>query len=72
MMNILGHNGIKFTRMQIPLKYVYSGTLYYSQGMTLRKVVIDMRSNFWEHEQLYVALSQVIEPHNVCVLLPEC
>ena len=64
-------NGIKFTRMQIPLKYVYSGTIHKSQGMTLRKVVIDMRSNFWEHGQLYVALSRVKEPQNVCVLLPE-
>jgi hypothetical protein len=38
--------------------------------MTLARVVIDCRSRFWEHGQLYVALSRVTDPRNICVLLP--
>ena len=63
-------NGIQFSRKQIPLKMVYSGTVHKSQGMTLDKVVIDLRTSFWEHGQLYVALSRVKKPENICILLP--
>ena len=61
-------NGIHFTRLQIPLRPIYAGTVHKSQGMTLERGVIDLRSNFWEHGQLYVALSRFKNPQNVCVL----
>jgi len=64
-------NGIKFTRTQIPFKPLYAGTIHKSQGLTLNRVVIDMRSKFWEHGQLYVALSRVKDPKNLCILLPK-
>ena len=64
-------NGIKFVRSQIPLKPMYAGTVHKSQGMTLNKVVIDIRSPFWEHGQLYVALSRIKDPKNICILLPD-
>jgi hypothetical protein len=41
-----------------------------SQGMSLRRAVIDLRTNFWEHGQIYVAFSKVIEPGNLCLLFP--
>ena len=63
-------NGIKFTRTQIPFRTLYAGTIHKSQGLTLNRVVIDMRSKFWEHGQLYVALSRTKDPKNVCILLP--
>jgi hypothetical protein len=40
--------------------------MHKSQGMTLDRVVIDMRSKFWEHGQLYVALISCKEaPHRI-------
>jgi hypothetical protein len=64
-------NGIKFERWQIPLRLIYAGTVHRSQGMTLYRAVIDLRRSFWEHGQLYVALSRVKRPENLCILLPE-
>jgi hypothetical protein len=64
-------NGMKFARWQVPLKLIFAGTVHRSQGMTLTKVVIDLRSGFWEHGQLYVALSRVRNPANMCILLPD-
>ncbi len=64
-------NGIKFIRHQVPLRPLYSGTIHKSQGMTLDRVVVDLRSDFWEHGQLYVALSRVRDPSKICILLPQ-
>jgi hypothetical protein len=63
-------NGIKFARWQIPIQLIYADTVHSSQGMTLDRAVIDLRTNFWEHGQLYVALSRVTQPVNLCFLLP--
>jgi hypothetical protein len=63
-------SGITFNRWQIPIRLAFAGTVHRSQGMTLGRIVIDCRSRFWEHGQLYVALSRVTDPANICVLLP--
>jgi ATP-dependent exoDNAse (exonuclease V) alpha subunit len=39
-------NGIKFRRWQVPLRLIYAGTVHCSQGMTLNRVVIDLRAPF--------------------------
>mgnify|MGYP002475721094 CR=1 FL=1 len=49
----------------------HAGTIHKSQGLTLNKVIVDMRSLFWEHGQLYVALSRIKNPQNLCILLPD-
>jgi hypothetical protein len=64
-------NGMGFSRRQVPLKLIYAGTVHRSQGMTLNRAVIDFRRYFWEHGQLYIALSRVRHPDNLCILLPE-
>jgi hypothetical protein len=64
-------NGLKFVRWQIPLRLVFAGTVHRSQGMTLGRAVVDIRTQFWEHGQLYVALSRVRSPVDLRILLPE-
>jgi ATP-dependent exoDNAse (exonuclease V) alpha subunit len=64
-------NGMKFIRCQLPLRLIFAGTVHRSQGMTLQRAVIDYRTKFWEHGQLYVALSQVKSPVDLCILLPD-
>jgi ATP-dependent exoDNAse (exonuclease V) alpha subunit len=49
---------------------IYAGTVHRSQGMTLDRAVVDLRRDFWEHGQLYVALSRITDPRNLCILLP--
>ena len=57
-------------RRQYPLRVAYSLTIHKSQGQTLMKVVVDLRSDVFSHGQLYVALSRVTHPGNIRVLLP--
>jgi hypothetical protein len=64
-------NGLKFVRWQIPLRLVFAGTVHRSQEMTLGRAVVDLRTHYWEHGQLYVALSRVRSPVDLCILLPE-
>jgi hypothetical protein len=45
--------------------------MHRSQGMTLQRAVIDRRTKFWERGQLYVALSGVKSPGDLCILLPD-
>jgi ATP-dependent exoDNAse (exonuclease V) alpha subunit len=63
-------DGMKFVRWQLPLRPLFAGTVHPSQGMTLQRAVIDCRNKFWEHGQLYVALSRVRSPADLCILLP--
>jgi hypothetical protein len=62
-------NGIKFARWQVPIWLIYVGTVQRSQGMTLGRAVIDLKTHFWEYGQLYVAISIITEPDNLCFLL---
>jgi hypothetical protein len=63
-------NGVKLRRWQMPFQLLFAGTVYRAQGMSLERVVGDYRTKFWEHGQLYLALSRVRDPHELCVLLP--
>jgi hypothetical protein len=48
---------------------LFAGTVQRSQGMTLQRAVKDCRTKFWEHGQLYVALSPVKSPADLWILL---
>jgi hypothetical protein len=60
---------MKFTRWQVPISLIYDGTAHRSERMTLGRAMTDLRSNFGEHGQLYVAFSRVTDPVNLCFLL---
>jgi hypothetical protein len=62
---------MKFVRWQLPLRLLFAGTVPRSQGMTLQQSVIDCCTKFWEHGQLYVTLSRVTSPADLCILLPD-
>jgi hypothetical protein len=47
------------SRLQFPLRLAYACTFNSSQGLTLDKSVLDLRSNVFAHGQLYTALSRV-------------
>jgi ATP-dependent DNA helicase PIF1 len=61
---------MKFIRWLLPLRLVFAGTIHWSHGMTLQQAMVDCRTEFWEHGQLYVGLSRVTSPTDLCILLP--
>lgn len=66
----VGRNGITFNRVQFPIRIAYSLTINKSQGQTLSRIGLDLRSDCFSHGQLYVALSRAKNRHSVMVLLP--
>jgi hypothetical protein len=64
-------NAMKFIRHQLFFRLILAGTVHRSQGITFQRAVIDGRMKFWEHGQLYVALSGVNSLGNLYILLPD-
>ena len=60
--------GMTVERRQFPLRLAYAVTFNKSQGKTLRKVVLDLRTPPFAHGQLYVALSRVSTANHLVVL----
>lgn len=56
------------TRRQFPLRVCFAFTVNKSQGQSLTKVGIDLRSPCFSHGQLYVALSRATDVGNIAVL----
>jgi hypothetical protein len=52
-------------------RLIYAVTVHRSQGMTLNRAVVVLKVPFSEQGQLYVALSRVTDPRNLCLLLPD-
>jgi ATP-dependent exoDNAse (exonuclease V) alpha subunit len=58
-------------RHQFPLRLAFSFTIIKSQGQTMNKVGIDLRTDVFSHGQLYVALSRARSLEGVKVKLGE-
>jgi hypothetical protein len=56
-------------RRQIPLRLAYATTFNSCQGLTLDKIVIDLRTSVFAHGQLYTALSRVRQRNDARILL---
>jgi hypothetical protein len=52
-------------RRQFPLRLAYATTFNSCQGLTLEKVVLDLRTNVFSHGQLYCSVSRV-RHRNAC------
>ena len=66
-------NVISFTllRRQYPLRLCYAMTFNKSQGQTLKRVSIDLRSHAFTHGQLYVALGRPTKREDVLCLVTD-
>lgn len=66
----VGQQGVSFKRVQFPLRVAYSLTINKSQGQTLTRIGLDLRSAVFSHGQLYVALSRAQCRASITCLLP--
>ena len=66
-------NVISFTllRRQYPLRLCYAMTFNKSQGQTLKRVSIDLRSHAFTHGELYVALGRATKREDVLCLVTD-
>ena len=58
------------TRRQFSVRLAFGITSNKSQGQTLKKVGIHLRSNFFSHGQFYVACSRVESRRNLKIWIP--
>ncbi|KAE8189004.1 hypothetical protein CF336_g5924 [Tilletia laevis] len=58
-------------RRQFPLRLCFAITINKSQGQSLGRIGIDVRTPCFSHGQLYVALSRATDASQVRVLLPQ-
>jgi len=59
--------GVQFNRHQFPLRLAYAITVNKSQGQTLSRVGLYMKSDIFTHGQLYVALSRVRQKRHIYI-----
>ena len=68
---VLKRKGIKLTRKQFPLRAGYVKTFNRSQGATLDRTGLDLRSECFCHGQLAVAISRVRTRNDLLILTTE-
>ena len=62
----VGRKCVTFQRVQFPLRVAYSITVNKSQGQTLSRIGLDLRSDVFAHGHLYVALSHAQTANPSC------
>lgn len=67
----IGNHGMEMRRRQFPLRLAYGLTKNKSQGQTLNRVGVDLRSDVFSHGQLYAALGRVRKSCDLKVLVPQ-
>jgi ATP-dependent exoDNAse (exonuclease V) alpha subunit len=65
-----GEYNFVLSRHQFPVKLAFCMTINKSQGQTLEKVGLDLRTQVFSHGQLYVAFSRVRAWDGIVVKLP--
>ena len=66
----VGKRGISFSRIQLPLRTAYAMTINKSQGQTLSRIGLGLRSSALAHGQLYVAFSCAQNKTSIMCLPP--
>ena len=64
----VGRKGLTFQRLQFPVTVAYAMTIHKSQGQTLDRVGIDLRTPLFDHGMLYVALSRARSEDDILLL----
>lgn len=59
---------IEMMRRQFPLQVCYAMSIHKSQGQTISRVGVDLRSDVFSHGQLYVALGRVQSRDDIKIL----
>ncbi|KAE8739271.1 hypothetical protein FOCC_FOCC015231 [Frankliniella occidentalis] len=66
---VIDGSAVLMCRRQFPLQVCYGMTVHKSQGQTIAKAGIDLRSDCFTHGQLYVALSRTRRAEHLSVLV---
>jgi hypothetical protein len=62
---------IELSRRQFPVRLAFAMTINKSQGQSVHRVGLDLRTPVFSHGQLYVALSRCTSASRIKVLFPE-
>ncbi|KAL3106634.1 hypothetical protein niasHT_012494 [Heterodera trifolii] len=62
--------GIKYERLQFPIKPAFAMTILKGQGQTISTIGIDLERDVFSHGQLYTAFSRATDGNNVRVYAP--
>jgi ATP-dependent DNA helicase PIF1 len=58
-----------FKRLQFPVQVSFAITINKAQGQTFKYVGVDLRTECFLHEQLYVAFSRTGDPNHLMILI---